>query len=478
MKMNKRIRTILLFSSIVVYIYACKTEKDLSISNEFEDIIPEKVQLLEHNNKSITIAWDFIKEATSYTVQLLGDADSDYPLFSYTTDDEDYYEFANLNPKQNYFARVRANYPNSATSKWVYVSQNNEKARIIPKYGIVDADFEIMYIKNVQASSSTLTAEWSFADFTGMDSEIRNSFDLYLYKDAACTDLEISWKSVTGIFAASTASLPKPLRFTFSGLSASKSYYLKVKDNATAFETPAFEMKTAATAAQKSSNPSVAGDIIVFQDFSKFIHGGDILFKAGGYNASTVNGRAKWQKASGDNPVNTDLGQTFCDLSTEFNVFDGGNVTTDYTIGAGMENWGKSGNTSTRPGYIKIGGSGAVGILYSPSLSYSGSLNTVEVSLKAAAYSEGATNYCENINIEAVEGALFSAKGAISNIGSLVKKDSKTVDISGAIGEFRTYTVTLSNVTPNSRIAISSDPAGVSANKTRFLVDDISIKLK
>lgn len=479
MNITKLLRDGLLFITLCVGLQSCKTDKDMEISSAFQNYTPEKVQLLEYNSKSITIAWDFIKDARSYTVQLLSSPDSDYPLYTYTTDDEDYYEFASLNPRQSYYARVRANYPNSATSNWIYVQQNSEKARIIPQYGIVDQDFEIIYIKNIQASNSTLTAEWSFTDFANMDSEITKSFDLYLYKDPACTDLEISWKNITGIFAASTTSLPKPLRFTFSGLAANTSYYLKVKDNASSFETPAFAMKTANSASiQVASNPTVTGDVILHQDFRNFIHGGDILFKAGGYNATTAAGRAQWHKAQGDNPVNTDLGQSFCDLGAEFNVFDGGNVTIDYTKGVGMEGWGKSGNTSTRPGYIKIGGSGAVGILYTPILSYSGNLKTVEVSFKAAVYSEGLNNYCDKIVIENIEGAQFSAKGAISNLANVIKKDSKALDISDAIGKFENYTVTLTNVSPNSRIAFSSDPSGTSTNKTRFLIDDIIIKLK
>ncbi len=459
-------------------VVSCKNQQDMDISDAHKQHIPENVQLLEYTSKSIVIAWDFIENASSYTVQLLADPNSDNPLFTYTTNKNDYFEFGNLNPRQSYYARVRANFPYSATSAWSFVTKNANKARIIPNYGIVEPDFEILYIKPVHTSNSTITAEWSFTDFAKMDTEIANSFNLSLYKNEACTDLEVSWTNVTGIFAASTASLPKPLRFTFSGLKNNTDYYLKVKDNASGILSSAAHFKTLSAQPVTTTNPSKSGDILLSQDFSNFVHGGDIVFSAGGYTVGTALGRANWQKASGANTEDVALGQTFCDLSGEFNIFDGGNVAREYTIGVGMEYWGKNGNTSTRPGYIKIGGSSAVGTLYSAPLSYTGTSTSVEVTFKAAVYSEGNSTFCEDVVVEVIQGADFSTKGAISNLAAITKKDSKKVSIVSSFQKFDEYTVVLNNVAPNSRIAFSSDPASIANNKTRFLLDDIIIKLK
>ena len=457
---------------------SCEDKGEITITNKFAEDVPGNVQLLGYTSKSITVAWDFNENATSYTVQLLTSPDSDNPAYTYTTATEDYFEFGNLNARTSYYARVRANFPYSETSKWVYIMNDNSRARIIPAYGVVDDDFEITYIKLVNASSSTVTAEWSFTDFLDMDSEINNQFTLELYKDAACTDLYISWENISGLFTVSTVSLPRPLRFTFSGLDANTEYYLKIKDETNKMESNVFKVKTLAAIAAPGGNPSKADDILLSQDFSKFIHGGDILYSAAGYTVSTALGRGTWAPATGANPVKADLGQNVCNLTTEFNVFDGGSVAVPYTVGTGMENWGKNGNTSTRPGYIKIGGSGAVAALYTPKLSQIGSFTSVTVSIKAAVYSEGANNYCDNIKIEAIEGAAFSAKGAISNLSSITVKDSKTVNIAGSLHKFDEYSVTLNNITPETRIAISSDPAGVSGNKTRFLLDDVIVKIK
>ena len=468
-------------SSLVLFsllFTGCTKKKDMEISDKFRSNVPENIQLLERTNKSLTIAWDIISGATSYTVQLLEDSESQDPLFFYTASkDEDYYEFTNLSSKSSYYARVRANFPYSATSDWAYLLNNGEIARIIPSYGIVEPDFEIPFIKSINSSSSTITAEWSFTGFDESDTEISDSYLLELYNDEAGQNLHISWV-VSGLFDPSTASLPKPLRFTFAGLQPSKDYYLKVKNLTKSLESPVKKLSTTPAAPVAATSPSQSGDILISQDFSKFIHGGDIAFEAAAYTVGSAAGRAALVPASGPNPVDATLGQATCNLSTEFNVFDGGNVTTTYTAAAGMDNWGKNGNTSTRPGYIKIGGSKAIAALYTPTLSNIPAGKSVTVRFKVCIYSEGQNYYCDNVLVQAVEGATFSAKGAISNAASVTVKDAATVSVSDARKQFKEYTVTLNNITNSSRIVFSSDPAGVSGNTTRFLLDDIIVSIK
>lgn len=143
-----------------------------------------------------------------------------------------------------------------------------------------------------------------------------------------------------------------------------------------------------------------------------------------------------------------------------------------------MENWGKKGNTSTRPGYIKIGGNKGYAALYTPLLNNLPSAKTVVVKFKAGVYSEGEKSFCDNILVQAVENAAFDAKGNITNDTSVSVIQSASVDISAAKENFGEYTVTFNNVSPNARIVFSSDPAAVSDNKTRFLLDNIVIAIQ
>src|SRR5690606_31080032 len=129
----------------------------------------------------------------------------------------------------------------------------------------------------IYSSTSTITAEWSFTGFEDQDAEISDSYSLFLYSDAEGSDLVISWEDVKGLFAASTTSSPKPLRFTFTGLQPDKSYYLKVLNLTKDLESNLQELNTTPALPSAVPNPQNSGDVVLSQDFSKFLHGGDIL---------------------------------------------------------------------------------------------------------------------------------------------------------------------------------------------------------
>lgn len=477
--MNFRFPSLIMMLPCIFLIFSgCNRNFDMTPSDAYRQSVPQNVQLLDNTNKTLTIAWDFIPGATSYVVQLLASPTDDMPLFSYITQNEDYYEFSQLEPRRSYYARVRANFPNSATSDWVYVNYKNDIAKLIPLYGKVESTFEIPYIKVIDSTSSTITAEWSFTGFENPDEETGDAYTLELYEDAQGKNLYISWENLTGLFSPATAATPKPLRFTFSGLSPDKPYYLKVKNNTQRLESGLKRIGTLPALPLINASPKQSGDLVLSQDFSKFIHGGDIFRLAAGYSVSTATGRGNWQPATGANPVNATLGQAPCDLNAEFNVFDGGSVSAAYTKAAGMENWGKQGNTSTRPGYIKIGGNKAAGSLYTPLLNNLSSKTNIVIKFKAGVYSEAQKSFCDKILVQAVEKAVFDAKGNITNAKDISVLQSDPVDISAAKENFKEYTVTFNNVSQDTRIVFSSDPADVSTNKTRFLLDDIIIRVQ
>jgi len=479
--MNRSINSFLCLVALVMFyglFTSCNKPYDVSISDAHANDVPLNVQLLDHTSQTLTIAWDYIDGATSYVVQLLDSAESNNPIDSYVTHSTDYYIFSSLSSRKAYYARVRANFTNSATSDWVYVTLDGQTAKIIPAYGAVSPDFEIPYFKIIDTSSSTITAAWSFTGFDALDSEMDDAYSIYLYSDANAQNLVISWEDLTGLFAASTSSTPKPMRFTFSGLNPSTTYYLKVVDETSSLESTIKAVHTTAAIAAASTAPAKSGDVVLSEDFSKFIHGGDILFNAAGYTVGTA-GRGSYSPASGANPVDADMGQATCTPSTEFNVFDGGSVTTDYTNGVGMEGWGKSGNTSTKPGYIKMGGNKGLASLYTPELSSLSQSASLSISFKVGVYAEYGTPYTGNVLVQAVRGAAFSDKGAVSNASSVEVLASQIVDIDQATQEtFKSYSVNFDNIPKDARIVISSDPDDLAANKTRFLLDDIKVTIQ
>lgn len=146
-----------LFSfSAAVSLTACKDD-GVEISDAYKSKTPKNVKLLEYGNKSLTICWDFVRGATSYTVQLVdGDMNPVSEALCMTTADIDYHEFTDLPTDRIYYGRVRANYPYSATSDWVYVTEHDKPAMLMASVGILDLDPQL---KLHAASGSTLTFE-------------------------------------------------------------------------------------------------------------------------------------------------------------------------------------------------------------------------------------------------------------------------------------------------------------------------------
>src|SRR5690606_18163338 len=119
--------------------YSCK-EDNTGIPDNYRDRVPENVRLSANSPSSITVTWDEIKGATAYTVQLLGYKESDVAVASYMVNSTNQYVFDGLDERGNYYARVRTHFK-TATSNWAYLMNGEERARIIPAYGVVDEDF-------------------------------------------------------------------------------------------------------------------------------------------------------------------------------------------------------------------------------------------------------------------------------------------------------------------------------------------------
>lgn len=125
---------------LLLTLYSCERGNSDNLGNA-KDRVAENVRLSEYSDSGIIVAWDRIKGATSYTVQLLDSKDSEKPVDDYIVVSEDYYKFDVSKATEDYYVRVRANL-NTVTSDWVYIMDGQEPARVIPKYGIVAEDFK------------------------------------------------------------------------------------------------------------------------------------------------------------------------------------------------------------------------------------------------------------------------------------------------------------------------------------------------
>lgn len=124
---------------ILLFSNSCKQGESVIIGTT--DKMPTNVILWSYSPTSITVSWDHIEGATSYTVQLLGNKDSDKPIDAYTTTTKDFYQFSNLQDTSGYYLRVRAN-TDYKVGDWVYIMNGSLPGRIMPKYGFVADDFK------------------------------------------------------------------------------------------------------------------------------------------------------------------------------------------------------------------------------------------------------------------------------------------------------------------------------------------------
>lgn len=410
-------------------------------------------------SNQLTLKWDAVENAFSYTVKWWKDGDDSNA--QEVTANANSYVLEGLEPNTKYFAQVKACvYENpdydSDYSEAVECSTNDAEIPVIP-----------INVTLMEATSSTLTYEWAVEDD---ENSADYSYNVELYKDQTCSDLFVSW-IVGGVF---TASGQTNVRFTFSGLEAGTSYYAKITRTDEDLDPAASEVITSQTTTFNytvSTNAEAkAGDVLVAYDFSKLIHGGDVARKAAGANGG-ASVRGQYTPMTGVNP--TDKG-TVAAWNNEFNFFNGGSVTTAYTEGTGLGDWAGSGNTSTRPGYAKIGGGKAYAGLYTPVLSTipEGATATVKVSFSAQIYAESA-NFCEAVQVSAVDGVTVGAKNQASG-GT--ETDKNIIDITSADGHFADFETTLEGVTSTSRIRIGSDESRpASENKTRFLLDNVVV---
>ncbi len=130
--------------TLLFTVFSCKKEHVPTI-NDYKKVVPENVSLSDYSPTSITVAWDRIEEAASYTVQLLDSIDATSPLDAYTTVSGSEYVFGGLDETTGYYVRVRANFntpEHPVIGDWVYVMNDQKQRRIMPKYGFVEEGFE------------------------------------------------------------------------------------------------------------------------------------------------------------------------------------------------------------------------------------------------------------------------------------------------------------------------------------------------
>ncbi len=429
------------------------TKEDEFYRSEYLSRVPTNVTLEDYDETSFIISWSYVEGATSYTVQLVDLEEIPTESTIYTTTNEAAHQFT-CDENTAWYARVRANYPENNYSDWVYLTYDNSTERAILITGRGKVYFDPV-LTLLDATSSTLTYYWGFTDDDASD--INCAYELCLYSSEECDDesLVVGWTipEDSGLFD-STAGC----RFTFSGLDPSTTYYCVVKN--TSYYDMAADIVDGTTSSSgpavtaTASGSATVGSVLVSEDFSKVYHGGDIAHLAAAYYI-TADYRSENLKAEGMDAENCTLTKF---SANEFDVFDGGSVTAEYTEGTGLADWANVANVAGRSGYVKLGASGANASLWTPVLSaLPAGASTVSVSFSAMNYSEhldGSGADPGLIVVSAVEGAEISSKYVAS--GGTTLMESAEIDVTDTFGGFKTFSVEIQNVTPESRIVIGT----------------------
>ena len=348
-------------------------------------------------------------------------------------------------------------------------------------------------------SGSTVTTTYKY-DFNTSDNS--NEYAVYLYTDEACTKLYQSWNGTPDFWhdgkstdsnGVTTYTNFFPTRFIFTGLEPSTDYFVLVRNNISGKQSSAVKVSTVASQYQGNGitvDPDNlrTGNTILFNNFGKMYYCGDLTGYAMGYsiNSGVAASQTENFNAQGHLPYNNDTRVDFdrrrC--NTEHSLFTTyAGMLDDY----GMSDWSYMSDDSQarvliKPGYIKIGNGNCRAHIVTPLLAVlpEGEIWSVKVRFKACPFTEA--NYVHYTEEDDIIVAVYEGGDVGATVdgveypycfvnGSIV--DSQTLNLSSHVGEWKTYEVTLNNVTCDCRIGIGG--ARATAGQNRFYVDDIEV---
>ena len=334
-----------------------------------------------------------------------------------------------------------------------------------------------------RATSSTLSFRFTATGFSNIATDITHAYTVSLYKDAACSNLLVSWDLAADFFNA-TEYLPA---FLFSGLSADTDYWFRVKDKTASAESlPVHGRTRTFTPVVPGSGTASVGDILLAEDFSEFIWGGSFVNgeNAAGYSANNRTKATSLKPATGVNPVgDATYNQYLVPCSTEMGLF---NTLGKAVPSTRLKTWAQISEEGTnrdaavciRPGYLKIGANSLCGVVATPPLNQlPDGYNTVRVTFDAQSYfnngMDAKGNDPRHIKIEVVTGGTV---GSNSHLAGCTRIPAIAFELHPE-NRLKAYTFDIPNVRTGDRIAIGGDPA-YRTGQERFYLDNLVLTLK
>ncbi|MBR5885359.1 MAG: hypothetical protein IKY93_01760, partial [Alistipes sp.] len=358
----------------------------------------------------------------------------------------------------------------------------------------------------VKATESTITIGWTItqsnvpyisqiepnpsADYT---EDITKEYKVALYSNSACSQLVTSVQPVKENLVDAKLlynSNTLPPRFTFTNLNPRTTYYVKVFNltDGTSNQRPirvATSVPSIGEATVVTSN-AVVDDLILYQSFNGILYGGDMTTRGAALSRTDRASLTDYKEADCKGEITaTNSGYYMVGCGTEIGLFSTLKGLLDEM---GIEEWGwiggksgaNGGSICARPGYVKIGTTANRAYIVTPQLKAipEGKVASVDVFFKAVNYGSAETNTFDAAEGEVAIQALSEAfKGTDhSYTYSKVASEKKVSLNSESISDWKEYSVTLSDVTNTTAIAIGGALEATVTN--RFMLDDVRIYVR
>lgn len=309
-----------------------------------------------------------------------------------------------------------------------------------------------------EVSSSTVSFTWGYDGATAAQDSGCN-YEFGLYSDVDCENLLVKYKS-TG----NQCWEGRKPKFCFGGLQPNTTYYFQVKDSDTGKESEIVSAKTSSFTNVTMPATVASGDIILAEDFGELILGGEFVIAAASACTSLAEANV-YKTLSGAFPT--------CYLAK---AGEEKGLTDDAAkVGKRLEKWSYAFNSGSsvysHVGCVKMGTGSNNTWLTTPVLSAipAGKKADLEITVTLAAYDAAAvaTGFVYAGNI--------ADKASITTAANVIKSSQITT----TVGQWKTYTVTLSGVDNTMRLAIGpdNDTAKTAKGKGRMLVNDVVVKV-
>lgn len=325
------------------------------------------------------------------------------------------------------------------------------------------------------ATSSTLSFTWT--EGGSVDDDVVKPYTAALYKDEACTELEVSYD----IPADDGCWKGRQPKFVFSGLAPATNYWFKVTDTTAGDEKESGVIPATTEAfniVMVSDTPAAAGDVILAEDFGQLCWGADEISQAAGFDVanSSVAYNTDTKKSSF---TNRDAAMFVGTTSQYAQRSLTAQTTAKKEAGLRITKWaqGQYARIYVGPGYMFLSTTSYGTHILTPELDNipEGKTAKLKVTLHAAGKLSGG-----EAAIAVQHGTSFNeiSSGTQTNKNKVnLTSNVKTITFSGGITNLEEFEVEIDGVVNGDRIAFGPTTETASSQGNMMILSDFTVQI-